>query len=88
MQDVSVIEQEKVDKLMLDMDGTENKCKMCFFFFLSKNNVSNNVCLLRGIPPKSIIPIWIVFFLHKFANYALHPLNTKPRCYISEMTSQ
>lgn len=30
-QDVSVLEQEKVDKLMLDMDGTENKCKMLFY---------------------------------------------------------
>ena len=28
IQDVSVIEQGKIDKLMLDMDGTENKCKM------------------------------------------------------------
>lgn len=27
IQDVSVVEQEKIDKLMLDMDGTENKCK-------------------------------------------------------------
>lgn len=27
-QDVSVMEQEKIDKLMLDMDGTENKCKL------------------------------------------------------------
>lgn len=27
-QDVSVIEQEKIDKLMLDMDGTDNKCKL------------------------------------------------------------
>lgn len=26
-QDVSVSEQEKIDKLMLDMDGTDNKCK-------------------------------------------------------------
>lgn len=26
-QNVSVLEQEKIDKLMLDMDGTENKCK-------------------------------------------------------------
>lgn len=29
-QDVSVLEQEKIDKLMLDMDGTENKCKLTF----------------------------------------------------------
>lgn len=27
-QDVSVVEQEKIDKLMLDMDGTDNKCKL------------------------------------------------------------
>lgn len=27
-QDVSVLEQEKIDKLMLDMDGTDNKCKL------------------------------------------------------------
>lgn len=27
IQDVSVVDQEKIDKLMLDMDGTENKCK-------------------------------------------------------------
>ncbi len=26
-QNVSVLDQEKIDKLMLDMDGTENKCK-------------------------------------------------------------
>ncbi len=26
-QNVSVLEQEKIDQLMLDMDGTENKCK-------------------------------------------------------------
>lgn len=26
-QSVSVLEQEKIDKLMLDMDGTDNKCK-------------------------------------------------------------
>ena len=30
-QSVSVVDQEKVDKLMLDMDGTENKCKLFFF---------------------------------------------------------
>lgn len=24
---MSVTDQEKIDKLMLDMDGTENKCK-------------------------------------------------------------
>lgn len=29
-QSVSVLEQEKIDKLMLDMDGTENKCKQRF----------------------------------------------------------
>lgn len=27
---MNVLEQEKIDKLMLDMDGTENKCKMLF----------------------------------------------------------
>lgn len=27
LQNVSVVEQEKIDKLMLEMDGTENKCK-------------------------------------------------------------
>lgn len=35
-QNVSVLEQEKIDKLMLDMDGTENKCKIIYtlqFFF-------------------------------------------------------
>jgi len=26
-QSVSVLDQEKIDKLMLDMDGTDNKCK-------------------------------------------------------------
>ena len=26
---MNVLEQEKVDQLMLDMDGTENKCKLC-----------------------------------------------------------
>lgn len=26
-QSLSVMEQDKIDKLMLDMDGTENKCK-------------------------------------------------------------
>ena len=26
-QNVNVLEQEKVDQLMLDMDGTDNKCK-------------------------------------------------------------
>lgn len=31
IQDVSVTEQEKIDKLMLDMDGTENKCKMLLY---------------------------------------------------------
>lgn len=25
---MSVVEQEKIDKLMLDMDGTDNKCKL------------------------------------------------------------
>lgn len=34
IQDVSVLEQEKVDKLMLDMDGTENKCKMLLYYNL------------------------------------------------------
>ncbi len=28
IQDVSVVDQAKIDKLMLDMDGTENKCKI------------------------------------------------------------
>lgn len=28
IQDVTVVDQAKIDKLMLDMDGTENKCKM------------------------------------------------------------
>lgn len=28
IQDVTVVDQTKIDKLMLDMDGTENKCKM------------------------------------------------------------
>lgn len=27
LQNVNVVEQEKIDKLMLDMDGSENKCK-------------------------------------------------------------
>lgn len=27
IQDVTVVDQAKIDKLMLDMDGTENKCK-------------------------------------------------------------
>lgn len=31
-QDVNVVDQEKIDKLMLDMDGTENKCKVTFGF--------------------------------------------------------
>lgn len=30
-QDVSVVDQNKIDKLMLDMDGTENKCKRLFY---------------------------------------------------------
>lgn len=28
IQNVTVVDQAKIDKLMLDMDGTENKCKM------------------------------------------------------------
>lgn len=31
VQNVSVLEQEKVDQLMLDMDGTENKCRLLPF---------------------------------------------------------
>lgn len=27
LQNVNVVEQEKIDKLMLEMDGTENKCE-------------------------------------------------------------
>lgn len=27
LQHVNVVEQEKIDKLMLEMDGSENKCK-------------------------------------------------------------
>lgn len=27
LQNISVVEQEKIDKLMLEMDGTENKCE-------------------------------------------------------------
>lgn len=27
LQGVSVVEQEKLDKMMIEMDGTENKCK-------------------------------------------------------------
>lgn len=27
LQNINVVEQEKIDKLMLEMDGTENKCK-------------------------------------------------------------
>lgn len=27
LQNVNVVEQDKIDKLMLDMDGSENKCK-------------------------------------------------------------
>lgn len=27
LQNVNVVEQEKIDKLMLEMDGSENKCK-------------------------------------------------------------
>lgn len=27
LQNLNVVEQEKIDKLMLEMDGTENKCK-------------------------------------------------------------
>lgn len=26
-QEVSVVEQERIDQMMIDMDGTENKCK-------------------------------------------------------------
>lgn len=26
-QDVSVVEQERIDQIMIDLDGTENKCK-------------------------------------------------------------
>lgn len=33
-QDVSVVEQEKIDKLMIDMDGTENKCKQLYIKFV------------------------------------------------------
>lgn len=27
LQNINVVEQEKIDKLMLEMDGTENKCE-------------------------------------------------------------
>lgn len=30
LQNVNVVEQEKIDKLMLEMDGTENKCEWAF----------------------------------------------------------
>lgn len=32
IQDLSVVDQAKIDKLMLDMDGTENKCKKPFYY--------------------------------------------------------
>jgi enolase len=28
LQKVNVVEQEKIDKLMIEMDGTENKCEL------------------------------------------------------------
>lgn len=31
IQDLSVVDQNKIDKLMLEMDGTENKCKMLLY---------------------------------------------------------
>lgn len=31
IQDVSVVDQAKIDKLMIDMDGTDNKCKIPLF---------------------------------------------------------
>lgn len=34
MQGLSVVDQEKIDNLMLEMDGTENKCNSFLFFGL------------------------------------------------------
>lgn len=31
MQGLSVVDQEKIDNLMLEMDGTENKCNSSLF---------------------------------------------------------
>lgn len=49
-QSVSVLEQEKIDKLMLDMDGTDNKCKhinmiKCFFFIITIPLVAIKECI-------------------------------------------
>ena len=42
-QNVNVLEQEKVDQLMLDMDGTENKCKPQYCY---KTLCLNTFCIL------------------------------------------
>lgn len=31
IKDLSVVDQAEIDKLMLEMDGTENKCKMLLY---------------------------------------------------------
>lgn len=45
IQDVNVLEQEKIDKLMLDMDGTENKCKIPVYFtiFCEDTCINKNI---------------------------------------------
>ena len=35
-QDVSVVEQERIDQIMIDLDGTDNKCKCDFYNQLLK----------------------------------------------------
>lgn len=35
-QGLSVVDQEKIDNLMLEMDGTENKCNSFLFFWPGK----------------------------------------------------
>lgn len=49
IQDVNVLEQEKIDKLMLDMDGTENKCKIPVYFTIFCEDTCINKNIFKDI---------------------------------------
>ena len=40
-----MLEQENVDQVMLDLDGTENKCMIFFIYLIFLNGVEEGVCL-------------------------------------------
>ena len=48
MQGLSVVDQEKIDNLMLEMDGTENKCNSLLFFWPGKQRAWVAAGLVRG----------------------------------------